>query len=92
MFEQLYRGQLPDDYDTPFLPPGILDEKGEPQKLKPQVVFMPKPFRDFVNEISLAMNEAAMRILDVLRWRFDRHGAAFRRLLNVEQDHAYWRA
>jgi len=86
MFEQLSRGQLPDDYDSPFhLPPRSLDEKGEPRKLTPQVVFMPKLFRDFVDEVFLPMNEAAMRIFDVLRWRFNRHGAVFRQLLNGDK-------
>jgi hypothetical protein len=81
MFEQLSRGQLPDDYDSRFHQrPGVPDEKGEPRKLMPQVVFMPKPFRDFVDEVFPPMNEAAMRYLDVLRWRFNRHLAGFRQL------------
>ena len=84
MFERLSRGQLPDDYGLVH-PPGVLNAKGEPLKLLPQVVYMPKPFRDLVDVILPPMNEAARRILDVLRWRFDRHGASFRPSLNGYQ-------
>ena len=82
MFEQLSRGQLPDDYDSPIHqhPPGIVDEKGNQTKLMPSLVFMPKPFRDFVDKVYPPMTEAATRIFDLLRWRFNRHGAGFRHL------------
>ncbi len=83
MFEQLSRGQLPDGYDFPFpLPPEQLDEKGKPTNLMPQVVFMPKPFQDFVDEVILPINVAARRIFDMLRWRFNRHAAGFQQLSN----------
>ena len=81
MFEQLSRGKLPDDYNFPFpQPPRNLDEEGGPRKLTPQVVFMPKIFQDFVHETFLPMNKAVIRIFDILRWRFNRHGASLRRL------------
>ena len=43
----------------------------------PQLVFMPKPFRDFFDEVFKPMHEALSRVLDVLRWRFNRNGGWF---------------
>jgi hypothetical protein len=80
MFERLSQGELPEDYEYCF--PPTLDDKGQPRKLMPQVVFMPKPFRDFHDQVFYAMNAAAMQIFDVLRWRFDRRGTRFQALWN----------
>jgi hypothetical protein len=77
MFEQLSRGELPPGYGSeapePLRP--IADLDGKPRRLRPQVVFMPKPFQDFVNGILPPTFDPAKRVFDVLRWRFDRRGA-----------------
>jgi hypothetical protein len=76
MLEGLSRDELPDDYDLSELPRSFThDEKGERRKLHPQLVFMPKPFRDFHDEIFPPMKEGASRVLELLQWRFNRHGA-----------------
>ena len=78
MFDQLSRGELPEDYG--YDGPRRLDEKGEPMKLMSQVVYMPKSFREFHDQVFYPMKGTAIRVLDVLRWRFDRRGSSFRAL------------
>ena len=78
MFEGLTRGQLPDDYERTWLRPiGLPNEESQSTKLSAQVVFMPQPFRDFLDQVLPPMSDMAARVMDLLRWRFDRHAAIF---------------